>query len=157
MSTDLDIHLTAIAAGDATAFAAWLAGAELPLRRRLRPFASSVDTEAVLQEALLRVWQSSAYQGRHWMQQRGRQLDAGPPPPANHFPSLSGRCTASAAWGYFVPAGALVPVFARCRRLYAYGRHETFRRHRCGVLQTRPPYSRLRPPYGSRGYMSAGA
>lgn len=55
--TDLDEHLPAIAAGDADAFAAWLAGAELPVRRSLRSFAAVVDTEAVLQEALLRVWQ----------------------------------------------------------------------------------------------------
>lgn len=54
---DLDVHLSAIQAGDAEAFAAWLAGAEVPLRRSLRGFARVVDTEAVLQEALLRVWQ----------------------------------------------------------------------------------------------------
>lgn len=54
---DLDVHLDAIAAGDASAFAAWLRGAEAPLRARLRSFASVVDTEAVLQEALLRTWQ----------------------------------------------------------------------------------------------------
>ena len=54
---DLDHHLDAIAAGDAMAFAQWLAGAERPLRASLRSFAASVDTEAVLQEALLRVWQ----------------------------------------------------------------------------------------------------
>ncbi len=55
--TDLDLHLPAIASGDVDAFAAWLAGAEAPLRRSLRRFAAQVDTEAVLQEALLRVWQ----------------------------------------------------------------------------------------------------
>lgn len=55
--TDLDRHLTAIAAGDARAFAAWMAEAELPLRQSLRRFAAAVDTEAVLQETLLRVWQ----------------------------------------------------------------------------------------------------
>lgn len=54
---DLDIHLPAIAQGDTSAFAAWLAGAEEPVRRSLRSFAASVDTEAVLQETLLRVWQ----------------------------------------------------------------------------------------------------
>ena len=57
MSSDLDIHLPGIVAGDARAFAAWLAGAELPIRRSLRRFASQVDVEAVLQESLLRVWQ----------------------------------------------------------------------------------------------------
>ncbi len=54
---DLDAHLPAIAAGDASAFAAWLSGAEGEVRRSLRSFASSVDTEAVLQESLLRTWQ----------------------------------------------------------------------------------------------------
>ncbi|MEO6597799.1 MAG: hypothetical protein ABIP94_23890 [Planctomycetota bacterium] len=56
-SIDSDVELVAIAAGDGDAFARWLARAEAPLRRSLRRFASSVDTEAVLQEALLRVWQ----------------------------------------------------------------------------------------------------
>jgi DNA-directed RNA polymerase specialized sigma24 family protein len=55
--SDLDVYLGAIQAGDAEAFAHWLAGAELPLRRSLRRFAPFVDTEAVMQEALLRVWQ----------------------------------------------------------------------------------------------------
>lgn len=54
---DLDTHLPAIQAGDTEAFAAWLAGAELPLRRSLRRFAFGVDTEAVTQETLLRIWQ----------------------------------------------------------------------------------------------------
>jgi RNA polymerase sigma-70 factor (ECF subfamily) len=54
---DLDVHLVAIQSGDAGAFGRWLAGAEEPLRAALRPFAASVDTEAVLQEAALRVWQ----------------------------------------------------------------------------------------------------
>jgi len=54
---DLDIQLPAIVSGNADAFARWLAGAEGPLRTSLRPFAAHVDTEAVLQEALLRLWQ----------------------------------------------------------------------------------------------------
>lgn len=54
---DLDRHLPAIAAGDARAFAAWMRDAEPPLRASLRRFAAVVDTEAVLQETLLRVWQ----------------------------------------------------------------------------------------------------
>jgi RNA polymerase sigma-70 factor (ECF subfamily) len=54
---DLDEHLPAIRAGDADAFARWLAGAELAVRDSLRSFAAVVDAEAVLQEALLRVWQ----------------------------------------------------------------------------------------------------
>jgi len=57
---DLDVYLAAIQAGDADAFAGWLAGAELPLRRSLRRFAFGVDTEAVTQEALLRVWQAAS-------------------------------------------------------------------------------------------------
>jgi RNA polymerase sigma factor (sigma-70 family) len=54
---DLDVHLAAIVAGDAGAFARWLAGAEMPVRLSLASFAAVVDVEAVLQEALLRVWQ----------------------------------------------------------------------------------------------------
>lgn len=54
---DLDGHLPAIAAGDASAFGQFMAAAEAPLRDSLRRFAASVDTEAVLQEALLRLWQ----------------------------------------------------------------------------------------------------
>ena len=54
---DLDVHRVAIAAGNRDAFAVWLAGAEPPVRDSLRSFAAAVDVEAVLQEALLRVWQ----------------------------------------------------------------------------------------------------
>jgi RNA polymerase sigma-70 factor (ECF subfamily) len=54
---DLDVHFSRIVAGDATAFGHWLAGAEPALRASLHSFAASVDTEAVLQESLLRVWQ----------------------------------------------------------------------------------------------------
>lgn len=54
---DLDEELEAIKAGDTRAFARWVAGAELSLRAELRRFASVVDVEAVLQEALLRTWQ----------------------------------------------------------------------------------------------------
>jgi DNA-directed RNA polymerase specialized sigma24 family protein len=51
-------HLLAqIAAGDSRAFGLWVAGCEHSLRVSLRKYAASVDTEAVLQEALLRVWQ----------------------------------------------------------------------------------------------------
>lgn len=49
--------LALIIAGDPDAFGQWIAGAESSLRRTLKPFAALVDTEAVLQEALLRVWQ----------------------------------------------------------------------------------------------------
>ena len=54
---DLDCHLPAIAAGDLDAFARFLAGAERPLRQALASFCAVVDVEAVVQEALLRVWQ----------------------------------------------------------------------------------------------------
>jgi DNA-directed RNA polymerase specialized sigma24 family protein len=54
---DLDDELAAISAGDPTAFARWMAGAEPTMRLSLRSFAAVVDVEAVLQEALLRTWQ----------------------------------------------------------------------------------------------------
>jgi RNA polymerase sigma-70 factor (ECF subfamily) len=52
-------QLAAIAAGDERAFEAWLAPAEPRLRASLTPFAARVDAEAVLQEALFRVWQTA--------------------------------------------------------------------------------------------------
>jgi DNA-directed RNA polymerase specialized sigma24 family protein len=55
--TDLDVHLEAIRLGDAGAFARWLAGAERSIRESLRPLASRVDTEVVVQETMLRIWQ----------------------------------------------------------------------------------------------------
>lgn len=55
--SDLDVHLAAIVAGDARAFAAWMTQAEPPMRRALGSFAAQIDVEAVLQESLLRVWQ----------------------------------------------------------------------------------------------------
>ncbi len=54
---DLDAHLPQIVAGDADAFGRWASAAEQELRVSLRPFAAAADCEAVLQEALLRVWQ----------------------------------------------------------------------------------------------------
>jgi len=54
---DLDVHLAAIAAGDADAFGRWLAGAESRVRASLTSFATAVDVEVVLQETLVRVWQ----------------------------------------------------------------------------------------------------
>jgi DNA-directed RNA polymerase specialized sigma24 family protein len=54
---DLDVHLSAIVAGEPDAFGRWIAGAERPLRESLRSFATRVDVEAVLQESLLRTWQ----------------------------------------------------------------------------------------------------
>jgi RNA polymerase sigma-70 factor (ECF subfamily) len=52
-----DEHLPSIIAGSAQAFGTWMASCEPTLRLSLRSFASVVDTEAVLQESLLRVWQ----------------------------------------------------------------------------------------------------
>ena len=54
---DLDEHLPGIVAGDTDAFARWVAGAELRLRKSLLSFAAEVDTESTVQETLLRVWQ----------------------------------------------------------------------------------------------------
>jgi DNA-directed RNA polymerase specialized sigma24 family protein len=54
---NLDSHLPAILERDAHAFGQWMAGAEGAIRESLRSFARVVDVEAVLQEALLRVWQ----------------------------------------------------------------------------------------------------
>lgn len=54
---DLDAYLHAIRAGDARAFGLWMASCEGTVRDSLRSFASVIDVEAVLQEALLRVWQ----------------------------------------------------------------------------------------------------
>jgi RNA polymerase sigma-70 factor (ECF subfamily) len=54
---DLDAHLPAILSGDTRAFGRWMAGAEGTIRNSLRSFASVLDVESVLQEALLRVWQ----------------------------------------------------------------------------------------------------
>ena len=57
---DLDPYHPLIAAGDQEAFAGWLAGAERPLRLSLRRFAAAADTEAVLQETLMRIWMVAA-------------------------------------------------------------------------------------------------
>ena len=54
---DLDRYLPDIAAGAPDAFGHWVAGAEHRLRLSLASFATAVDTEAVVQETLLRVWQ----------------------------------------------------------------------------------------------------
>ena len=54
---DLDAELPAIQAGDEVAFARWIAGAEMAVRGSLRRFAATVDTEAVMQETLFRIWQ----------------------------------------------------------------------------------------------------
>ncbi len=52
-----DHHLPSIVAGNAQAFGTWMGSCEPTVRLSLRSFASAVDTEAVLQESLLRVWQ----------------------------------------------------------------------------------------------------
>lgn len=44
-------------AGDARSFGVWMSHAERPLRESLRSFTAAVDTESVLQECFLRVWQ----------------------------------------------------------------------------------------------------
>jgi RNA polymerase sigma-70 factor (ECF subfamily) len=54
---DLDVHLGAIVSGNAEAFGSWVAGSEARLRASLARFATRVDTEAVVQETLLRIWQ----------------------------------------------------------------------------------------------------
>jgi RNA polymerase sigma factor (sigma-70 family) len=53
---NLDDYLPGIVAGDEDSFARWMAGAERPIRESLRRFAASVDTEAAVQETLLRIW-----------------------------------------------------------------------------------------------------
>jgi len=50
-------QLASISAGDDRVFARWCSTVEHPLRSSLRAFAAKTDTEAVLQETLLRVWQ----------------------------------------------------------------------------------------------------
>jgi len=42
--------------GDRSAFSSWVRRCEQPLRKSLRPFARAVDTEAIVQETLLRMW-----------------------------------------------------------------------------------------------------
>jgi RNA polymerase sigma-70 factor (ECF subfamily) len=56
---DLDEYLTDIVGRDHRAFASWISHAEPPLRASLRSFAAKVDTEAVLQETLLKVWETA--------------------------------------------------------------------------------------------------
>lgn len=55
--TDTDRDLEAIAAGDHNAFARWVAAAEPRIRFSLSRFCRFVDTEVVVQETLLRMWQ----------------------------------------------------------------------------------------------------
>jgi RNA polymerase sigma-70 factor (ECF subfamily) len=55
----LDTLLPAIVAGDSRAFGQWVAGAEARLRMSLASFAARLDVEALVQETLLRVWQTA--------------------------------------------------------------------------------------------------
>lgn len=55
--TIVEPQLDRIQRRDADAFAEWMAGAEPRIRASLHSFAAQVDTEAVLQECLLTVWQ----------------------------------------------------------------------------------------------------
>lgn len=57
---NLDTLWPHIAAGDEEAFARFVAASEQTVRRSLRSFASLLDTEALVQETYLRVWQSAA-------------------------------------------------------------------------------------------------
>ncbi len=57
---DRDALLPAIAAGDVQAFAVWLRDAEPRVRLSLARFARAIDTEAIVQETLLRIWQVAA-------------------------------------------------------------------------------------------------
>lgn len=54
---DIDSYTEAIIAGDTTAFGHFMAMAEGTVRDSLRSFAGRVDTESVLQETFLRIWQ----------------------------------------------------------------------------------------------------
>ena len=58
--SQLDQHLPAIVAGDADAFGRWVAGAEARLRFSLTHLAARLDVEALVQETLLRVWQTAS-------------------------------------------------------------------------------------------------
>jgi len=59
IAVDLDEYLSGIVNRDQSAFARWMSHAEPPLRASLRSFAARVDTEAVLQETLIRVWETA--------------------------------------------------------------------------------------------------
>ncbi|MBL8609183.1 MAG: hypothetical protein JNL38_17780 [Myxococcales bacterium] len=54
---NLDELWPAVVLGDTGAYARWMSLAEPTIRRSLRGFAIHVDVEAVVQEALLRMWQ----------------------------------------------------------------------------------------------------
>jgi RNA polymerase sigma-70 factor (ECF subfamily) len=54
--TELDRLFAKVRAGNRAAFASWMEQVHLPVRASLRRFATAVDVEAVMQEALLRMW-----------------------------------------------------------------------------------------------------
>jgi DNA-directed RNA polymerase specialized sigma24 family protein len=56
-ASDRDALLPAIASGDVQAYAVWLGHAEPRVRLSLAKFARAVDSEAIVQETLLRIWQ----------------------------------------------------------------------------------------------------
>jgi RNA polymerase sigma factor (sigma-70 family) len=58
---DTDAELDAIQAGDTEAFARWFSMVEHDIRLSLRGFGTRVDTEAVFQEAMLRVWNAARH------------------------------------------------------------------------------------------------
>ncbi len=54
---ELDHYTSLIASGDTRAFGDFMAASEFTLRDSLRSFAARVDTESVVQETFLRIWQ----------------------------------------------------------------------------------------------------
>lgn len=54
--TEVDRTFAETRAGSVQAFTAWVRLVEAPLRMSLRRFAPAVDVEAIVQEALLRMW-----------------------------------------------------------------------------------------------------
>jgi DNA-directed RNA polymerase specialized sigma24 family protein len=54
--SELDDAYLRAQSGDAVGFENWVRRVELPLRMSLRSFARQVDTEAIIQEGLLRMW-----------------------------------------------------------------------------------------------------
>jgi len=54
--TQIDSLFANARGGNPDAFADWMGSVELPIRRSLQRFARAVDVEAIVQEALLRMW-----------------------------------------------------------------------------------------------------
>ena len=122
------IALERIRRADAEAFGTWAAGAEHALRMSLRPFARAVDTEAVLQEALLRVWQVAprfVHDGRpqalfRFAVRTARNCAVSElrrsSPPAHVLDELERHLGDAAAIGPVTPDPLLRAVIAECRR-----------------------------------------